>query len=80
MTNPTLKEQIAEVGRELGMRKGAYPRFIARGTLTREAAATQLERLDAVYRTLKWIEAHRDEIAAVANLGTAATAPTQERR
>lgn len=53
----TLKQQIQCVGRELGMRKNAYPKFIGRGTMTQEKADTELAHMSAVYRTLKALEA-----------------------
>lgn len=62
MTTPTLKEQIAEVGREIGMRRGAYPNFVARGRYTQEEADKRLLHMEAVYRTLKWLEANREAV------------------
>lgn len=53
MTAVPLSAQLAEVKRELRMRRGAYPRFIARGTLTPENAATQIAALEAVANTLE---------------------------
>ena len=34
----TLDEQIASVGREIGLRKAVYPRFVASGKLTQAKA------------------------------------------
>ena len=62
MTAIPLKDQIAEVGRELGMRKGVYAKWVASGRMTQEAADTGIARMDAVYKTLKWLEANREEV------------------
>lgn len=59
MTAIPLSDQIKEVGRELGMRKGVYPKWVASGRMTQEEADLHIARLDAVYRTLKWLETHR---------------------
>ncbi len=61
MTIP-LKDQIAEVGKELGMRKGVYKKWVESGRMTQEASDLQIARMDAVYKTLKWLEAHRDRV------------------
>lgn len=58
-TKPTLKEVIADIGRELGMRKGAYPRFIAQGRLTQAKADHQTACMEEAYRLLKQIEQER---------------------
>lgn len=69
MTQPTLKEQIAEVGREIGMRRGAYPNFVARGRFTQEEADLHILRMEAVYKTLKWLEANREAVVKEAGVG-----------
>lgn len=51
MTIP-LPEQIAEVRRELALRKNAYPRWIKNGTLKEADAERQIARLQAVHDTL----------------------------
>lgn len=61
MTIP-LKDQIAEVGKELGMRKGVYAKWVASGRMTQEDSDRQIARMDAVYKTLKWLEAHREKV------------------
>ena len=59
-----IDEQIAEVGREIGLRKNVYPGFVARGKLTQEEADDHLARMEAVYATLKWIKANRPSLVA----------------
>jgi len=49
---PGLVDQIAEVRRELALRKAVYPGFIARGKLTQTVADRSMERLQAAHDTL----------------------------
>lgn len=53
----TLKDQIAEVGREVGLRRSVYKRWIAAGRLKQEDADRQLARMEAALWTLKQVEA-----------------------
>ncbi len=50
-----LSRQIAEVEREIALRKAVYPRLIAQGMLRRSVAWVQLGHLRAAARTLKWL-------------------------
>lgn len=58
----SLSEQIAEVGREIGMRKGVYPKWVASGKLTQAVADRQIACMEAAYATLKWLLAHETQI------------------
>ena len=49
----TIKDQIAEVERELRMREHAYPRWVSTGSLTQEKATRQLLCMRAVLDTLR---------------------------
>lgn len=49
---PSLDDQVAEVERELAVRRGVYPRLIAARRLSREAAERQMARLEAAAATL----------------------------
>ena len=62
MSAVTIDQQIAEVGREIGLRRKLFPGFIARGKLTQAAAAEHLARMEAAYDTLKAV---RDNPAAL---------------
>jgi hypothetical protein len=53
----TTKELISAVGRELGMRKRAYPRWVETGRMTQIEADHQLECMDTLYAMLKSREA-----------------------
>lgn len=49
----TLADQIRCVRRELGKRKGAYPRFVANGTMKQGEADEQIRLMEAVLATLE---------------------------
>lgn len=59
---PTIKDQVAEVGREVGLRRYVYPRMVADGRMTQHEADIRTARLEAAYQTLKWL---RDSNIAV---------------
>lgn len=56
----TLNEQIAEVRRELNMRRHVYPRFVERGRLTQAQADERIALLEAVRETLEQLKAERE--------------------
>lgn len=70
MSKPALDDQVAEVGREVGLRRNVYQRLIAKGQMTQAAADLHLARMEAAYRTLKWLKKHEARIKAA--LGKAA--------
>jgi hypothetical protein len=49
----SLDEQLAELDRELGMRRKLYPRWIVAGTLKRDRADAQLAALEAARETVR---------------------------
>ncbi|HYH41378.1 MAG TPA: hypothetical protein VD867_05315 [Burkholderiales bacterium] len=56
----TLDQQIREVGRELGMRKGAYPKFVERKSITQAQADQRIAIMAQVYLTLKTLARIQD--------------------
>jgi len=52
----TLEEQIAEVKREIGLRKACYPAWVRQGKLTQAEASRQLQLLVEVLKTLHRID------------------------
>lgn len=66
----SLAEQIAEVGRELGLRKGVYPKWVESGKLSQALADRQITCMEAAYATLKWVQKHEDAIKAAAARAT----------
>jgi hypothetical protein len=53
----TLDEQIRDIGRELGMRRSCYPRWVASGKLKKETADHQIACMEDVYALLKSLKA-----------------------
>lgn len=49
----TLSEQVREVGREIGLRRTVYPRFVENKRMTQEVADKHRTDLEAAYATLK---------------------------
>lgn len=49
----SLGAQIAEVERELAMRKAVYPRWVAAGRIKQDAADSRTITMEAVLATLK---------------------------
>jgi hypothetical protein len=49
----SLAQQVAEVGREIGMRKHVYPRLVRKRQMTEAEAKDRIARLEAAYQTLK---------------------------
>lgn len=67
MTVPIpINDQIAEVGREIGMRRSVYKHFIAKGSMTPEEADKRTAAMEAALATLKWVEKHRDRLLQLA--------------
>lgn len=52
----SLQEQVAEVERELRLRRNVYPSMISRGNLKESDARRRIEHLEAVLVTLKRLE------------------------
>lgn len=53
----TIAEQIAEVRRELALRKNVYPKWVASGRMKQAEADRSLERMQAVHDTLTGLTA-----------------------
>jgi hypothetical protein len=49
----TLDQQIRDVGRELGMRRACYPKWVANGRMTQAEADHQIDCMDDIYALLK---------------------------
>lgn len=55
MGNPlqiTIEDMLAEVKRESALRQNVYRRWVERGTMTPQDAATHLARIDALVETI----------------------------
>ena len=55
-----LDQQIAEVKRELGMRRHVYPRFVQGGRISQTQANERIALLEAVLETLEQLKAERE--------------------
>lgn len=55
----SLDDQIKEVGRELGMRRATYPKWIG-NRMTQAEADQRIAAMEAAYGTLKAMKADRD--------------------
>lgn len=53
MADITIADLLKSVGRELGMRKGAYPRRVQSRRMTQENADHEIACMDALYKMLK---------------------------
>lgn len=54
---PSIDDQIAEAERELAMRRSAYPRWVANGTLKADKADRQVKAMEAILGTLRRVKA-----------------------
>jgi hypothetical protein len=52
----SIADQIAEVRRELGMRRYKYPQWTGAGTMKQADADRQMKRLEAVLETLMRVQ------------------------
>ena len=57
----TLNDQIKSVGREIGLRRAVYPKFLKSGRITQEKADHEIAAMEAVYETLKRLKAEEGE-------------------
>lgn len=53
----TLDDQIRCAGRELGLRRNVYPKFIKSGRMTQAEADHEIAAMAEVYATLKQLKA-----------------------
>jgi len=61
ITEFDLKSQLAEVRREIQMRRYVYPKWVANGTLQEDDAARRIAAMDAVAETLTGLIRSGDE-------------------
>jgi hypothetical protein len=63
----TLDAQIADVEREISMRKAVYPKWIAAGKLKQAKADAQIASMEAVSVTLNWLRRNEETIRRAVN-------------
>lgn len=61
----SLKSQIAEVEREIAMRRKVYPSRVAARVMSQGEADLQLGLMESVLETLRWTERNQDQIKAL---------------
>jgi hypothetical protein len=61
----SLNQQIDEVERELEVRRDVYPRMVATHKMRQSIADFQMQRMNAVLRTLRWFQKHEDKIRSL---------------
>lgn len=61
-----IADQIKCVGREIGMRRGVYPKWVEQGRKTQAEADAEIAAMEAAYATLKWVEKHRARLIELA--------------
>ncbi len=59
---PSLDMQIAEVEREIAMRKRVYPKWVTDGKMKQHMAERQIASMEAVSVTLNWLKRNEDKI------------------
>jgi len=59
----TLEEQIAEVKREILLRKACYPAWVKHGKLTQAEASRQLQLMVEVLKTLHRLDVEQCQLA-----------------
>lgn len=63
----SLTAQIAEVEREIALRRNVYPRLVRQGKMREGEADERMRIMGCVLETLQWLGAHRDDVAALRN-------------
>ncbi len=58
----TLDQQIADVEREIAMRKAVYPKWVAAGKLKQAKANQQIVTMEAVSSTLNWLRRNEETV------------------
>ncbi len=58
----SLPQQIEEIEYEIGMRKQVYPRRVSAKKMRQSEATYHIERMEAVLKTLRWLEKNRPQI------------------
>lgn len=65
----SLRQQIAEVDRELRMRATVYPRLVRKGEMRQSESEYLIDLMQGVKATLEMIEQHEDAVRALAARG-----------
>ena len=66
----SLNQQIDEVKRELALRSEVYPRRINSGKMKQSLADYQTVRMQAVLRTLEWLQRNEGKVRTLMTEGS----------
>ena len=77
MAKVSLDEQIACVRREVAMRERCYPQWGAGNPQKAAYYALELARMEAVLRTLEWLQGNKDSVLAALCRQSLVEAPAQ---
>lgn len=72
--SPPIHAQIAEVQRELALRRNVYPHMVSQGKMKQGEADLCLDRMTAVLKTLDYMAANREVIIAAVKAAKGASA------
>lgn len=64
MAKISIAGQIAEVRREIALRRGVYPKQVASGKMREGEAALCMDRIEAVLATLMFVQEHQEGFRA----------------
>lgn len=57
-----LSQQIEELEREIGLRRGVYPRQVGSGKMRQGEADFHMARIESALKTLKWLKDNEEAI------------------
>lgn len=60
----SLTSQIAAVQREIAQRAKVYPRLVAKGQMRQAEAELHIKHMEAVLKTLHWLQANETDVRA----------------
>jgi hypothetical protein len=61
----TLEQQLAAVAREIAMRRGVYPKWVANGKMKQDKAEHELAAMEAVIETVKDYQLMQPKVLAL---------------
>lgn len=56
-----IDEQIECIQRELALRHAVYPKRVSAGKMTEKLACKEVDRMEAVLKTLLWVSDHKNQ-------------------
>ena len=78
MADVPISRQVAEIERELALRRRVYPKWVESGRLGDIDAQTQIAEMEAALKTLQWVERNGPAIKVLAAQLKAGNRPPTE--